>query len=600
MTRMAKKFHLFFLVVFSVILLSSAVQPAFSEKTTNFENTQHGFTKTKKATGVIMKFCYNEAFTLQDCKERYKGLGWTDRVNVLIYAPGWNQDEDKIERIGTSSNPINVYTDAARVNNIDFSETGRDTGVFMGVVKLTGSMGYTVHDSYLTTVKTPGMTMSPPKISSHDRAVMIATSPQDGRLTVSWEANEDTIVTQTAHYGWRIGEANFEKEFFDINETIKFFIRDADLWKHHREFFTNYVRVYSDSDQAGINVGVRFEKDMEHAEVVEVGDVHLTEPAASSLTKYTPDGKWKSYFWWEPGGVIGVDQHYVINLMVHDGKTDVHEMGLSYDMDIYLNGELLESRNNRYFVDGQGIEPIRFDERGSVKIVLSEIFGEPGQTVDFSFQVAPEAVIKEVVPRHPSFEEGNTPSYFTGYEHPHYVDYLPGEFTLTRGDSSDTQDKLRVGPGDTIYVEYVDITLPKPYTEADELNIVAKTTVLDSQFNFEKSPETEVFVEPPKPSIVPVSSDIKIPDWVKRNASWWVDVKINDNEFAKGIEYLIQEQIIDVPLPEKTEVDGEEVDINIIPRWVRNNAEWWSEGHITDVEFANGIKYLVSTGLIKV
>ena len=70
-----------------------------------------------------------------------------------------------------------------------------DTGIFMGVVKLTGQMGtYTVHDTYLTTVKTPGMTMdndgapmpmmiprmgtSP--ISAHDRAVMIATSPQDG------------------------------------------------------------------------------------------------------------------------------------------------------------------------------------------------------------------------------------------------------------------------------------------------------------------------------------------------------------------------------------------------------------------------------------
>ena len=47
-----------------------------------------------------------KSFTLQDCHERYDGIGWTDRINVIIYAPGWNEDEDKIEQIGDSSNPI--------------------------------------------------------------------------------------------------------------------------------------------------------------------------------------------------------------------------------------------------------------------------------------------------------------------------------------------------------------------------------------------------------------------------------------------------------------------------------------------------------------
>jgi hypothetical protein len=37
-----------------------------------------------------------------------------------------------------------------------------------------------------------------------------------------------------------------------------------------------------------------------------------------------------------------------------------------------------------------------------------------------------------------------------------------------------------------------------------------------------------------------------------------------------------------------------------IPEWVRNNAGWWSEGVISDEDFANGIKYLVSKGIISV
>ena len=114
-------------------------------------------------------------------------------------------------------------------------------------------------------------------------------------------------------------------------------------------------------------------------------------------------------------------------------------------------------------VDGQGIEPINFEQRGSAKIVISNIFDQ-GQEVNFSFQVAPEAILKEVVPRHGSFEDGNTPDYFRGYEHPHYINYLPGEFFMTTDDSSQEQNQLRVSHGDAIYIEYEDITLPRPYT----------------------------------------------------------------------------------------------------------------------------------------
>lgn len=605
MTQSVKSMAIF---VFMVILVSSiSIQSVYAES---------GFTNVKKTAGIIMMFCANEVFTLQECNERYEGIGWTDRINVLIYAPGWNEDSEKIEQIGGSSNPLDVYTDAARVDNVEFSETGPNTGIFMGVVKLTGEMGYVVHDTYLTTVTTPGMTMDMDMqgmrmvmgvgmvpvgapISAHDRAVMIATSPTEGRVTVAWEFNDDEVVMKSAYYGWQIGQAEFNKDVYDVNEKVSFFIRDNDLWKHHREFFTNYVKVYSDSDRSGINVGVQFVKDMEHATVEDgFNDRHLTEPAASSLTKYTPDGEWKTYFWTEPGGVIGVDQDYDLNLMVHHGLTDIHEMGLAYDMDIFLNGELIESRNDRYSVDGQGIEPIRFDERGSAKIVISNIFDQSDQEVNFSFQVAPEAILKEVVPRHHSFEEGGTPIEFVGYEHPHHINYLPGEFYLTTGDSSQDQNQLRVSNGDTIYIEYEDLTLPRPYTTSDTLEIVAKTLVLDTGVTM-VSDDSEIFVEKPGVKIIPVSADTDIPSWVKKNAAWWSNGQINDPDFAKGIEYLVQENIINVPTTDKN-IDESEVNLTSIPTWVRNNAAWWSEGHLTDVEFANGIQYLVSSGLIKV
>ncbi|MGY5150005.1 MAG: hypothetical protein ACW9W3_08060 [Candidatus Nitrosopumilus sp. bin_68KS] len=583
-------------ILVAAIIVSIPVQSAFADT---------GFTNVKKAAGIIMKFCVNETFIFSQCQERYEGLGWTDRINVLVYAPGWNEDSDKMEQIGTATNPIDVYSDAGRVNNVEFTETGPDSGIFMGVIKMTGQPGYTVHDTFRTIVKTPGLNADPDGLnfSAHDIAALVRTGIQDGRITVAWEFNEDERITKSAYYGWQTGEVHFKKDTYDINEKVSFYIRDADLWKHHREFFTNYVRVYSDSDMAGIHVGVQFVKSMGHAKVEnQVTNVHLNEPASSSLTKYTPDGQWKTYFWTEPGGVIGVDQNYDLNLMVHDGLTDIHEMGLSYDMDIYLNGKLVESRKDQYAVDGQGVEPIRFDERGSAKIVISNIFDKQGQDVNFSFQVAPEAILEQVVPRHGSFERGNVPNYLAGYEHPHYINYLPGEFILTFDDSSDENDKLRVSDGDTIYVEYEDITLPRPYTSNDRLEIVARALVLDTGVTApsQRSSESEIFVETPRPSITPVSTNIDIPSWVKKNAAWWSDGQLNDPEFAKGIEYLIQENIIDMPKTEELELDEEEANITSIPMWVRNNAAWWSDGHLTDVEFANGLKYLISFGLIKV
>ena len=42
------------------------------------------------------------------------------------------------------------------------------------------------------------------------------------------------------------------------------------------------------------------------------------------------------------------------------------------------------------------------------------------------------------------------------------------------------------------------------------------------------------------------NQEYKIPDWVKNNAKWWSDNKISDEEFLNGMQYLIENQIIDI------------------------------------------------------
>jgi len=38
----------------------------------------------------------------------------------------------------------------------------------------------------------------------------------------------------------------------------------------------------------------------------------------------------------------------------------------------------------------------------------------------------------------------------------------------------------------------------------------------------------------------------------------------------------------------------------VIPEWVKHNADWWSRGFITDVEFSYSMEYLINEGIIKI
>ena len=58
--------------------------------------------------------------------------------------------------------------------------------------------------------------------------------------------------------------------------------------------------------------------------------------------------------------------------------------------------------------------------------------------------------------------------------------------------------------------------------------------------------------------------EIIIPYWVKNNAGWWSAGDIEDNDFASGIEFLINDGIISVPVSSSGQVNDAK-----IPEWLR-------------------------------
>lgn len=92
----------------------------------------------------------------------------------------------------------------------------------------------------------------------------------------------------------------------------------------------------------------------------------------------------------------------------------------------------------------------------------------------------------------------------------------------------------------------------------------------------------------------PAAANPQIPLWVKNNARWWSEGTIDDANFLKGIEYLVQKGIIVVPPANATVQQAQS-----IPSWIKNSAGWWADGKISDGEFEKGIQYLISSGIIR-
>jgi len=86
-----------------------------------------------------------------------------------------------------------------------------------------------------------------------------------------------------------------------------------------------------------------------------------------------------------------------------------------------------------------------------------------------------------------------------------------------------------------------------------------------------------------------------VPDWVKNNAGWWAQDQIDDTAFVSGVQYMIEQGIINVPSTTRSSGASD-----TIPSWVKNNAGWWADGTLTENDFVNGLQYLIKMGIMKV
>jgi len=202
---------------------------------------------------------------MSKCKERTDGYSWGSRIYVLLWAPGFNADDKKIDTLGNDGDGQGLITLSSRDGSVradsksscnSFIETGRDHGLFYGSIKLRG---------FSTTVNDDNVRMyggdrcegsgNYNGMGTLDDGVLGVNTGQDGGVTMSFEYSENKWMHKSATHTWRIADFNFDKEEYTMDDTAVVTIKDLDGLRYPFDKRTGYqMHIWSDTDQGGVEV----------------------------------------------------------------------------------------------------------------------------------------------------------------------------------------------------------------------------------------------------------------------------------------------------------------------------------------------------------
>ena len=208
---------------------------------------------------------------------------WTDKVYITVLAPDYNLDSDTIDEIGnTVQNPVNISTGNHTLNQYKLTETGPDTGVFVGEVTLTGFKhdvdGYkdtgdeNGYDTCPHTGDSNGVRIEPRDLwgsyqcsyTSNGMAITVGLGPTNGFLentnddtiTVSFKFSKDDILVKSAPIKWTVGQIH---QLIDVFYSLSgdsigvFRIIDPDMNLDPESVDTLEVTAWSIADTGGVD-----------------------------------------------------------------------------------------------------------------------------------------------------------------------------------------------------------------------------------------------------------------------------------------------------------------------------------------------------------
>ena len=114
--------------------------------------------------------------------------------------------------------------------------------------------------------------------------------------------------------------------------------------------------------------------------------------------------------------------------------------------------------------------------------------------------------------------------------------------------------------------------------------------------------QNEVFAE----------NDSIFPQWIRQSTEIWVNGDITDAEYLALIENVLNNDILPTEITNEKSIKhtakivvkdvpelSQDVDMELIPLWTKDRAQWWVEKKITDEQFLRTIHYLRESGYLE-
>lgn len=169
---------------------------------------------------------------------------WTDKVRITVVAPSWNSNKNLIDSIGSDSdNPIKIFTRNHSLEPYRLTETNPNSGVFSGEVILSGFS----HD-----VTGDGRVDTTPRTFGTGPTNGYLETERDSAITITFEFADGVILTQSALIQWNVGVIFFLNDNYFSNDQAVIRVIDPDMNLNPEALDHIPIKVFSDSDSAGI------------------------------------------------------------------------------------------------------------------------------------------------------------------------------------------------------------------------------------------------------------------------------------------------------------------------------------------------------------
>ncbi|KRO28018.1 MAG: peptidase, partial [Nitrosopumilus sp. BACL13 MAG-121220-bin23] len=375
--------------------------------------------------------------------------------------------------------------------------------------------------------------------------------------------------------------------FVSIAQEQDFFLKTASAEQVPVVVKTYYDEVENfafDTSDNSISFDMPFDWSPDYVDLVQVVHEEIRVPKS-----FAPYGEGKQFKGYVNG--IEIDQRAILNDPYSSEETNIVHFLISKNELVKINETLGSNNFDNPQMDFK-LVPLDQTERSSTEFYLVDTQnyektittvniswdGQYGanQNVPFTFTFfnENENLIKDVRYTYVAFDE------------------FDNEISRYNGDDS-------VNPG-IVSTEGIDIqNIYIPSEGPIRFDILVYGTGLDYDSTYSGIGSTIIELGPGTQSKTPNESAIleisSIPSWIKNNAGWWADGTIDDKSFIQGIQFLIKENILQIPSTAQGTGSDDE-----IPSWIKNNAGWWADGTIDDTAFVQGIQFLIKEGILRV